>query len=95
MREFLAQNQVDHRFHDVRKAPIPGAKALALVRRHARALVKKGHGVVAVDPGSASDAELRKLFLGREGMLRAPTLSDGDTVFAGFDEATLRALTGG
>ena len=42
---------------------------------------------------AASDEELRKLFLGREGTLRAPTVSDGTTVLSGFDEPALSKLT--
>lgn len=93
MREFLARNEVEHGFRDVRKEPIPGDEAIALVRRHKRGVAKKGVKLVEVDISAASDAELRKLFLGREGTLRAPTLSDGTTVLAGFDEAALQELT--
>jgi hypothetical protein len=94
VREFLAREKVEHAFVDVRKAPIAAPDALLLVRRHARAFAKKGASVIEVDPRSATDAELRKLFLGREGTLRAPTVSDGQTLFSGFDEPTLRALSG-
>ena len=95
MREFLARNEVEHGFRDVRKAPIPGDEAIALVRKHKRGLAKKGSKVIELEISSASDEELRKLFLGREGTLRAPTMSDGVTVMSGFDEAALRKLTRG
>lgn len=77
----------------MRKAPIPGDQAIALVRKHKRGLAKKGAKVHEVEIAGASDDELRKLFLGREGFLRAPTVSDGTTVFSGFDEAEFRRLT--
>lgn len=93
MREFLARNEVEHGFRDVRKEPVPGDEAIALVRRHQRGVAKKGANLVEVEIARASDQELRKLFLGREGTLRAPTLSDGTTVLSGFDEAALRKLT--
>jgi arsenate reductase-like glutaredoxin family protein len=93
VREFLARNEVEHGFRDVRKDPIPGDEAIALVRRHQRGVAKKGSKVVELEISCASDEELRKLFLGREGTLRAPTLSDGVTVLSGFDEAALRKLT--
>jgi arsenate reductase-like glutaredoxin family protein len=95
VREFLARKQVPHQFHDVRKQPVGTAEALALVRRHRRGLSRRGGKVVEVEIGAASDEELRKLFVGREGGLRAPTVSDGATLLAGFDEVALRELTGG
>ena len=79
---------------DVRKGPILADEAVALVRLHKRGLAKKGARIVEVDPAQAADEELKKMFLGREGALRAPTVSDGQTIFAGFDEDTLRKLTG-
>ena len=95
MREFLARKQVEHQFVDVRKAPVPAGDAVALVRRHKRGLSRRGGKLVEVDPARAGDDELMKLFLGREGVLRAPTVSDGHTIIAGFDEAALRKLSGG
>lgn len=79
---------------DVRKAPISAKDAVALVRKHQRGIAKKGVNVIEVDPARATDDELKKLFLGREGTLRAPTVSDGSTIFSGFDEAQLKKLTG-
>jgi arsenate reductase-like glutaredoxin family protein len=93
VREFLARNEVEHGFFNVRAEPIPGDEAVALVRKHKRGFAKKGAKLIEVEIARASDEELRKLFLGREGMLRAPTLSDGTTVLAGFDEEALRKLT--
>jgi hypothetical protein len=95
VREFLARKQVPHQFRDVRKQPVGTAEALAIVRGHRRGLSRRGGKVVEVEIATASDEELRKLFVGREGGLRAPTLSDGATLLAGFDEAALRELTGG
>ena len=92
MREFLARNKVAHAFTDVRKAPVSPEETVALVRRHARALAKRGAALVEIDPATATDAEIHKHFLGREGSLRAPTVSVGDTLVAGWDEATLRKL---
>ena len=94
MREFLARNGIEHAFEDVRKRPIPAAEAVRLVRRHRRALSRKGGAVIEIDPSSASDAEIEKLFLGREKMLRAPTVSDGTTLLSGFDESALKKLAG-
>jgi arsenate reductase-like glutaredoxin family protein len=92
VREFLARNKVDHAFTDVRKAPLDPAATVALVRRHRRALSKRGATVLEVAVAEATDAELEKLFLGREGTLRAPTISVGDTIFAGFDAAHFQKL---
>ena len=95
MREFLAREKVTHQFHDVRKQKIDSGEALAIVRCHRRGLARRGGKTVEIDIASASDDELKKLFFGREGSLRAPTVSDGKTLLAGFDEDALRALTGG
>jgi arsenate reductase-like glutaredoxin family protein len=92
VREFLARNDIGHAFNDVRARPVPADEAVALVRRHRKALAKRGSTVVELDPARATDEEIKKHFLGREGTLRAPTLSVGDTIFAGFDEASFRAL---
>ena len=95
MREFLARNSVAHEFHDVRKVPLDAEQTVALVRRHRRAFAKKGPTLVAIDLATVTDAEIRKHFLGREGTLRAPTVSVGDTIVAGYDEAAFRSLLGG
>lgn len=95
MREFLARNSVEHELRDVRKAPIAAAEAIRLVRTHKRGLAKKGAALREIEIAKVSDEELRKLFLGREGTLRAPTVSDGTTVLAGFDEESLRRLIEG
>lgn len=92
VREFLARNAVEHTFEDVRKAPIPAEQAVALVRKHRRAFAKRGASMIEIDPAKASDTEIEKLFLGREGTLRAPTISVGDTIIAGFDEALFRKV---
>lgn len=94
MREFLAREEVQHEFEDVRKQPISAAAAVKLVRRHRKAIAKRGPKLVELDPAAATDEEIRRLFLGREGTLRAPTVSDGTTILGGFDEATLRRLRG-
>ena len=65
---------------------------VALVRRHKVAIAKRGAAVVRLDPATASDDDIRKYFLGREGTLRAPTLSVGDTIVAGFDADTFAKL---
>jgi arsenate reductase-like glutaredoxin family protein len=93
VREFLARNVLAHTFIDVRKAPISPKGTLALVRRHRVALAKRGKSLVQLDPRTASDEEILKHFLGREGTLRAPTVSIGDTIVAGFDEETFARLT--
>jgi arsenate reductase-like glutaredoxin family protein len=93
VREFLARNEVEHGFEDIRKKPISKKGAVALVRKHKRAIAKVGGKLRELDPQTATDAEIEKAFLGREGTLRAPTLSDGETILGGFDEETLRSLT--
>ncbi|GAC1353084.1 MAG: hypothetical protein NVS3B20_19840 [Polyangiales bacterium] len=92
MREFLARNEVDHRFVDVRKGPLSRKSTLALVRTHAKALFKVGGIVRSLDPKEATDEEIARAFLGREGSMRAPVMSNGTTVVAGFDETSLAAL---
>ena len=94
MREYLAQNSVPYVFVDVRKAPLSRERTLALVREHRRALAKVGGKVQELDPVTATDAEIAKLFLGRQGAMRAPVVSANGVIFAGFDESTLRALVG-
>lgn len=94
MREFLARNNVTHAFEDVRKAPVSPADTVALVRRHKRAFARRGAALVELDPRTASDDEIRKHFLGREGTMRAPTVSVGDTIIAGFDQAAFDRLLG-
>lgn len=92
MRGFLAREQVEHRFVDVRKAPIGRKAALALVRKHSEAAATRGGKLVRVRVADASDEELLKLFLGREGTLRAPTVSNGKLILGGYDEAVMREL---
>lgn len=94
MREFLARNNVTHAFEDVRKAPVSPADTVALVRKHRAAFAKRGAALVEIDPSKATDDEIRKYFLGREGTLRAPTVSVGDTIIAGFDQAAFDRLLG-
>jgi len=95
VREFLARNSVEHELRDVRKSPIPADEAVRIVRTHQRGLARKGAALREVDIAKASDEELRKLFLGREGTLRAPTVSDGKTVLSGFDEESLGKMIKG
>lgn len=92
MREFLARTHQAHELHDVRKQPIDAAGAVALVRGHARAFAKRGSALVTLDPATATDEEIERLFLGREGSLRAPTVSIGDAIIGGWDEATALKL---
>lgn len=94
MREFLARKKVAHEFIDVRKAPISADDTVALVRRHKRALAKRGSTMIEVDPEKATDEQIRKLFLGREGTLRAPTISVDDTLIAGFAADVFEAELG-
>lgn len=94
MREFLARNEVEHAYVDVRKAPIAPKQTVAIVRKHKRALAKVAGKLREIDPKSASDAEIEKLFLGREGNMRAPCVSDGTTILGGFDDETMAAMTG-
>ena len=94
MREFLARNPIDHAYVDVRKGPIPPKQTLAIVRKHKRAIAKVGGKLREIDPKTATDAEIEKLFLGREGSMRAPCFSDGTTILGGFDEETMAAMTG-
>ena len=92
MREFLARTSLVPDYHDVRKQPLDAAEAVALVRRHKRAFAKKGTALRTLDPATATDAEIRELFLGREGSLRAPTLAIGDAILGGWDEPTIVTL---
>ena len=94
MRGFLAQEQIEVRFVDVRAAPIERRAALALARSHRELLATRGPKLHQIDPSRASDDELARLVLGREGTLRAPTLSDGKTMLCGFHQPSLRALCG-
>jgi hypothetical protein len=93
VREFLARKAVEHAYVDVRKGPIPPKQAVALVRKHKRAIAKVGGKLREIDPKTATDAEIEKLFLGREGSMRAPCFSDGTTILGGFDEETMAAMT--
>ena len=93
MREFLARNEVEPSYVDVRKAPIPPKQTVAIVRKHKRAIAKVGGKLREIDPKQATDAEIEKLFLGREGSMRAPCFSDGTTILGGFDEETMAAMT--
>jgi arsenate reductase-like glutaredoxin family protein len=94
VREYLARKDVAHDFVDVRKKPISKKDTVAIVRKHKRALAKVGGKIQEIDPEQATDAEILKLFLGREGTMRAPVVSKGGTIFAGFDEATFRDVVG-
>jgi arsenate reductase-like glutaredoxin family protein len=92
VREFLARNHVEHGFEDIRKEPVSPKDTLAIVRKHRVAIAKRGQNLVRLDPRTATDEEILKAFLGREGTMRAPTVSVGDTIVAGFDASTFRDL---
>lgn len=94
MREFLARKEVPHSFVDVRKAPITPKATIAIVRKHQRAIAKVGGALREIDPKTSTDAEIEKLFLGREGTMRAPVVSYDGVIVAGFDDETFRALVG-
>jgi hypothetical protein len=78
----------------VRKSPVSADEALALVRRYRHAYAKRGAALHELDPKTATDAEILKLFLGREGTLRAPTLVIDDVILGGWDEPTVLRLLG-
>ena len=94
MREYLARAPAvtAHEFVDVRKAPILPKQTIAIVRQHRRAISKMGGTLREIDPKKATDAEIEKLFLGREGTMRAPVFSNGEVIFAGWDEQTFDDL---
>jgi arsenate reductase-like glutaredoxin family protein len=94
VREFLAREDVKHDYVDVRKGPIPPKQAVAIVRKHKRAIAKVAGKIHEIDPKTATDKEIEKLFLGREGTMRAPCVSDGKTILGGFDEETLASMLG-
>jgi hypothetical protein len=77
----------------VRKAPISADDAVVLVRKHRKAFAKRGTKLMEFDPKKATDDEIKSAFLGREGTLRAPTITVGNTILGGWDEATWVALT--
>lgn len=93
MREFLARKELPHRFVDVRKGPLSPSQTVALVRTHEVAIAKVGGTLRTIDPKTATAEEIEKLFLGREGTMRAPVTSNGTTILAGFDEDTFEALS--
>ena len=92
MREFLARERIEPAYVDVRKGPIPPKQTIAIVRKHKRAIAKVGGKLREIDPATATDDEIKKLFLGREGTMRAPCMSDGKTILGGFDEETLASM---
>jgi hypothetical protein len=92
VREFLARRSATPEFLDVRKSPISAKETIAIVRKHRRAISKMGGKLREIDPAKATDAEIEKLFLGREGTMRAPVFSNGELIFAGWDEATFDLL---
>ena len=94
MRGYLAREDVKHEYVDIRKAPIQPKEMIAIVRKHKRAVAKVGGKIRELDPKTATDDEIKKAFLGREGTMRAPCVSDGKTILGGFDEETLAAMTG-
>lgn len=94
MREFLAREEAEYSYVDVRKAPIKPKETIAIVRKHKRAIAKVGGKMREVDPKTATDAEIEKLFLGRESTMRAPCVSDGKTILGGFDEETMASMMG-
>lgn len=92
MREYLAREKLEPKYVDVRKGPIPPKETLAIVRKHTRAIAKVGGKLRELDPKTATDDEIKKAFLGREGTMRAPCVSDGTTILGGFDEETLASM---
>jgi arsenate reductase-like glutaredoxin family protein len=94
VRELLAREEIAHQFVDVRKGPIPAKETVAIVRKHKKAIAKMSGKIVTLDPKKATDEEIKKAFLGREGTMRAPVVSDGATILGGFDEETFREMNG-
>jgi hypothetical protein len=94
VREFLAREDTKFAYVDVRKAPIKPKETIAIVRKHKRAIAKVAGKLREIDPKTATDAEIEKLFLGREGTMRAPCVSDGTTILGGFDEETMASIVG-
>lgn len=86
---------MQHRFEDVRKSPISAKDTVAIVRKHKRAIAKVGAKLRELDPKTATDEEIKKAFLGREGTMRAPCVSDGTTILGGFDADTLASMSEG
>jgi arsenate reductase-like glutaredoxin family protein len=92
VREVLAREGTEHTFVDVRKGPISPKDTVAIVRKHRRAISKVGGKMRELDPKTATDAEIEKLFLGREGTMRAPVVSNGESIVAGYDAEVFRTL---
>ncbi|MBS2027990.1 MAG: hypothetical protein JST54_08820 [Deltaproteobacteria bacterium] len=92
VRGFLEDEQIAHDFVDVRKAPLDKSRALELARKHQEIAATRGGKLVRVKTIEATDAELEQLVLGREGNLRAPTVSNGKTLLCGFEKRALTAL---
>lgn len=78
----------------MRKSPVSADETLTLVRRYRHAYAKRGAALYEFDPKTATDAEILKLFLGREGNLRAPTIVIDDVILGGWDEPTVLRLLG-
>jgi len=90
------RNQVAYTNHDVRLHPVGPEDALVYLRRAAVLFAKRGRKVVELPAEGAglTDKELITPFLGRSGVLRAPTLVTPTGVVAGWDEAVYRQLLG-
>jgi len=92
VREFLARNNTEFDFEDVRKNPISRKDTLELVRKHRVAFGKKGSKMLELDPVKATDDQIANVFLGTSGTLRAPTVVVGDVIMGGWDEALFLKL---
>ncbi len=88
------RNKVAYRNHDVRLHPVGPEEALVYLRDAAALFAKRGRKVVELPARGQglSDEELVAPFLGRSGMLRAPTLVTPHGVVAGWSEEVYRRL---
>jgi len=88
------RNQVAYKNHDVRLHPVRPEEALPYLRVAVALFAKRGRKMVAFPAAGEglTDEELLAPFLGRSGMLRAPTLVTPAGVVAGWDEVVYRQL---
>ena len=96
-REFLLQNNVEFQSHDVRKEPIDKDAVMAILSQKMDFYEKKGKKVIHFNrqKDNPSEEVLLKMFLGRSGFLRAPVLSGGSWIMAGFEVESYKGLLSG
>lgn len=79
---------------DAGKEKMDRNRAWALIRGKKKIHIAKGKKTLSFEPDEESREAILKEALGRSGTLRAPTLTVGEVMYIGFNDAMYQAFLG-